>query len=277
MANEAAFNTEKRDVVRVPMGKSPVDRRQEYIGDRREAKRLHKIAKEELRHTRNLRKNLRPFEDGYISDANTLVEFEVVGERPISGERPVELRVCPTCGRPEEERMAYGDESRDWTRKSTDSLEDIEKHIDNIRIAEGNPTLLKRYEDKFGEKLLIKEKARGYDWSKEVETITTEKPSWFASEEEKKEVPTETTEEKTEKKMALANIAGIRKMFEASSVKHPWHSMNCLLITENVQPKKPIIKGTVMVVDVILWIPLLIVRVPIFAVLKLKKVVKRKK
>jgi hypothetical protein len=273
------FDVEKRNVVRVPIDKSSAERKQEYVKDKKEAKRLHELAKEELRHTRNLRKHLQPFEESYLADAGTLVEFEVVGERPVQGEGLTSggVQVCPTCGKEEMEKIAYGEETKDWIRKSTDSLEDIERHIDNIRIKAEEPTLLKKYEDKFGEKLLIKERARGYDWTKEIEMMGVEKPSWFTGE-EKKEAAMETVpaKEKTEKKMTLANAANIIKIFEPS-VKHPWHSIRCLLISERTQPKKRVLKGTVMVVDVILWIPLLLVRVPIFAVLKLKNVVKRKK
>lgn len=281
MANERekVLEMEKRDVVKVPLDKLPAERKQEYAEDRKEARRLHKLAKEELRHTRNLRKHLRPFEDGYLADAGTFVEFEVVSERPVSGGSDFSrgVRVCPTCGREETGGAGYCEEGN-WARRSTDSLEDVEKHIDSIRTGAEEPTLLKRYEDKFGEKLLIKEKARGYDWSREVEDMAAEKPSWFTGE-KKEGTPVETAGERTSKQIALANVANIRKLFGSPAAKHPWHSIRCLPITERTQPKNMIVKGTTMIIDAILWFPLLLVRVPIFVILKLKNVVvvKRKK
>lgn len=262
MVNEAVLDIEKKNVVKIPINESPVDRKERYKEDRKEANRLHKLAKEELRHTKKLRKHLQPFEDNYLADAGTLVEFEVVGEKPV----PREMQACPTCGRTVDEKTEYGAEG--WARKSTENLEDIERHIDNIRLKAEEPTLLKRYEDKFGEKLLIKEKSRGYDWSKEIETITAEKPSWFIQEEGKEPLP-EITEEGVEKKTILG------KMF-SSSTRNPWYSMSCLLITERFQPKNTILKYTIVIIDILLWIPLVIVRVPIFVLMKLGKMFKKK-
>lgn len=256
MANDRyIYDKEAPESIRVPANEDPEERRRRYKEDREEAARLSRLAKEEMRHVRALRRNLKPHEEDYIHDANTLVEFEVIEGGAEAADEA-------------KEGAGNEGEKEPWERTSTASIDDIERSIDSMKFSPERSTVIDKYEKRFGEGIGHIDSGRGYEWGREMRDLSSERPPWMDARSAPEAPPQRPQQGAPGALQRPVREETFGKKQADQKPKKPWYSMKKLLLIDAVSPKSKAVKAVLIIPDLFIWTCLIPLRIVVIVAKK---------